>query len=236
MAKAAGVAEPRFARRLSPRGRDDSSLSIAVDHEACILCDRCVRGCDEIKKNMVIGRSGRGYTAHIGFDLDEPMGSSTCVSCGECMVSCPTGALTNKRVVGTELGRGRRLDAEWILQLPVFKGVSGTFLELNQGAVVKRTHPAPGEIICREGEFGSTAFYILEGTVEIFIGTPIAHVQQEDAPGGWFSRIRSKLASAERAHARGRERPPLHPDRRAGRPALRQADRASSAPAISSAR
>jgi CRP-like cAMP-binding protein/Fe-S-cluster-containing hydrogenase component 2 len=202
MAKAAGVAEPRFARRLSPRGRDDSSLSIAVDHEACILCDRCMRGCDDIKKNMVIGRSGRGYTAHIGFDLDSPMGSSTCVSCGECMVSCPTGALTNKRVVDANLA-GEKLDPEWILQLPVFKGVSGTFLELNQGAVVKRT-VAPGEVICREGEFGSTAFYILEGTVEVLINTPIAHVQQEDAAGSWFSRIRSKLSDRQQ-HTRTEE-------------------------------
>src|SRR3954451_1962077 len=202
MAKAAGIAEPRFARRLSPRGRDDSSLSIAVDHEACILCDRCVRGCDEVKKNMVIGRSGRGYTAHVGFDLDLPMGSSTCVSCGECMVSCPTGALTNKRVVDANLA-GEKLDPEWILQLPVFKGVSGTFLELNQGAVVKRS-VAPGEILCREGEFGSTAFYILEGTVEILINTPIAHVQQEDAAGGWFSRIRSKLSDRQQ-HTRTEE-------------------------------
>jgi len=202
MAKAAGVAEPRFARRLSPRGRDDSSLSIAVDHEACILCDRCIRGCDDVKKNMVIGRSGRGYTAHVGFDLDLPMGSSTCVSCGECMVSCPTGALTNKRVVDANLA-GEKLDPEWILQLPVFKGVSGTFLELNQGAVVKRSI-APGEIICREGEFGSTAFYILEGTVEILINTPIAHVQQEDGAGSWFSRIRSKLSDRQQ-HTRAEE-------------------------------
>ena len=202
MAKAAGVSSPRFARRLSPRGRDDSSLSIAVDHEACILCDRCIRGCDDVKKNMVIGRSGRGYTAHVGFDLDLPMGSSTCVSCGECMVSCPTGALTNKRVVDANL-EGEKLDPEWILQLPVFKGVSGTFLELNQGAIVKRS-VAPGEIICREGEFGSTAFYILEGTVDILINTPMAHVQQEDAAGGWLSRIRSKL-SDRRQHTRAEE-------------------------------
>jgi len=202
MAKAAGVAEPRFARRLSPRGRDDSSLSIAVDHEACILCDRCIRGCDDVKKNMVIGRSGRGYTAHVGFDLDLPMGSSTCVSCGECMVSCPTGALTNKRVVDANLA-GEKLDAEWILQLPVFKGVSGTFLELNQGAVVKRSI-APGEVIYREGEFGSTAFYILEGTVEILINTPIAHVQQENGAGSWFSRIRSKLSDRQQ-HTRTEE-------------------------------
>jgi CRP-like cAMP-binding protein/Fe-S-cluster-containing hydrogenase component 2 len=202
MAKAAGVSQPRFARRLSPRGRDDSSLSIAVDHEACILCDRCIRGCDDIKKNMVIGRSGRGYTAHVGFDLDLPMGSSTCVSCGECMVSCPTGALTNKRVVDAHL-EGEKLDPAWILQLPVFKGVSGTFLELNRSSVVKRTLK-PGEIICREGEFGSTAFYILEGTVEVFINTPMAHVQQQDAPGGWFSKIRSKL-SDRKEHTRDEE-------------------------------
>jgi len=205
MAKAAGIAEPRFARRLSPRGRDDSSLSIAVDHEACILCDRCVRGCDDVKENMVIGRSGRGYTAHVGFDLDSPMGSSTCVSCGECMVSCPTGALTNKRVVDAQL-EGDRLDPEWILQLPVFKGVSGTFLELNQGAVVKRSIPA-GDVICREGEFGSTAFYILEGTVEVSINAPIAHVQQQDAGGAasrWFRRIRSTLVDRQ-SHTRAEE-------------------------------
>ena len=45
-----------------------------------------------IKQNHVIGRMGKGYTARIAFDLDVPMGSSSCVACGECMVSCPTGA------------------------------------------------------------------------------------------------------------------------------------------------
>ena len=196
---------PRYARRLSPRGRDDSSLSIAVDHEACILCDRCIRGCDEVKQNDVIGRSGKGYVTGIAFDLNLPMASSTCVSCGECMVSCPTGALTNKRVIATELGGGEKLDPEWILQLPVFKGVSGTFLELNKNAVVRR-HVAAGDVICREGEFGSTAFYILDGTVDVFIGTPIAHVKQEDAGEGWLSRIRSRLANREE-HTRAEEGP-----------------------------
>ncbi len=200
---AAPAAAPRFERRLTPRGRDDSSLSIAVDHEACILCDRCMRGCDEVKNNDVIGRTGRGYTAGIAFDLNVPMGSSTCVSCGECMVSCPTGALTNKRVIATELGGGEALDPESILQLPVFKGVSGTFLELNKNAVVKREFN-PGEVICREGEFGSTAFYILDGTVDVFIGSAIAHVKQEDAHAGWFSKIRSRLANRQE-HTRSEE-------------------------------
>jgi formate dehydrogenase major subunit len=80
------------------RPKDDSSPVIAVDHQACILCDRCVRACDDIQSNEVIGRTGKGYGARIAFDLDQPMGSSTCVSCGECAAVCPTGALTNKPI------------------------------------------------------------------------------------------------------------------------------------------
>lgn len=80
------------------RGQDTSSKVISVNHDACILCDRCVRGCDEIQHNDVIGRTGKGYGTHIGFDLNRPMGESTCVSCGECMAVCPTGALVNKPV------------------------------------------------------------------------------------------------------------------------------------------
>ena len=85
------------------RGRDDSSPVIAVDHEACILCDLCIRACDDIQHNDVIGRTGKGYGARIAFDLNNPMGQSTCVACGECMASCPTGALTNKSLAGLRI-------------------------------------------------------------------------------------------------------------------------------------
>ncbi len=195
LAKAAGVAEPRFAKRSVARGLDDSSLAIAVDHDACILCDRCIRGCDEIKNNFVLGRMGKGYSTGIAFDLNAPMGNSTCISCGECMVSCPTGALTNKGVAGTSIapsGDNQGFDAEEILQIPVFKGVSGTFLELNRGAIVKRRYGA-GEIICREGEFGSTAFYIVEGAAKVSISTPIAHVKTQGGARGFFKRLTSTL-------------------------------------------
>jgi len=78
------------------RGQDDSSPVIAVDHHACILCDRCIRACDDVQHNDVIGRTGKGYETRISFDLDLPMGESSCVSCGECVDACPTGALVNK--------------------------------------------------------------------------------------------------------------------------------------------
>jgi formate dehydrogenase major subunit len=88
----------RESRGWSQRPRDPSSPVIAVDHRACILCDRCVRGCDEIQSNEVIGRTGKGFATAIAFDLNAPMGSSTCVACGECAALCPTGALVHKPV------------------------------------------------------------------------------------------------------------------------------------------
>ncbi len=88
----------KFSTPHQTRPHDLSSKVIAVDHQSCILCDRCVRACDEIQCNEVIGRTGKGYTTRIGFDLDLPMGNSTCVSCGECVAACPTGALTNKTI------------------------------------------------------------------------------------------------------------------------------------------
>jgi len=198
LAKGYGVGTPRFAKRLTPsHQKDESSLSIMVDHSACILCDRCIRGCSEIRHNFVIARQGKGYAAAISFDADMPMGSSSCVSCGECMVSCPTGALTNKKVLGQKLEQGSALsgisvEAQDLLELPVFKGVSGTFLELNKGAVVKRVY-RKGEVICREGDYGSTAFYLVEGTVDIFISTPRAHVDTEGSQEGFLSKLASKL-------------------------------------------
>lgn len=87
----------------APRGADLSSPVIAVDHQACILCDKCVRGCDDVQHNDVITRTGKGYDARIAFDLNDPMGESTCVSCGECMAVCPTGALTNRSVADIDV-------------------------------------------------------------------------------------------------------------------------------------
>lgn len=73
---------------------DASSPVIHVNHQACILCDRCIRACDDVQVNEVIGRTGKGYGTRISFDLDDPMGNSTCVACGECEKVCPTGALS----------------------------------------------------------------------------------------------------------------------------------------------
>jgi formate dehydrogenase major subunit len=94
-AAALGVASPRFAPRRQP-APDFSHPAIEVRLDACIQCTRCVRACREVQVNDVIGYAGRGATAKIVFDFDDPMGASTCVACGECVQACPTGALLSR--------------------------------------------------------------------------------------------------------------------------------------------
>ena len=199
LAVAENITEIRFPGRGSARGSDDSSYVIQVDHDACILCDRCIRGCNEIRQNNVLGRMGKGYSTGIAFDLNRPMGTSSCVSCGECMVSCPTGALTNKAVVGTVLP-GNAVNPDFLQNLPYFKEISGTFLNLNRNAVVLRDFKA-GEIICREGEYGSTAFYIVKGQASVHINSPMAQVGKRGGAAGFFSKLTSYLVQRPQVSA-----------------------------------
>jgi formate dehydrogenase major subunit len=98
-AKKLSVGKPRFAARHQPV-EDVSHPAMSVHLDACIQCNRCVRACREVQVNDVIGYAFRGDHSKIVFDLDDPMGDSTCVACGECVQSCPTGALMPARAAG----------------------------------------------------------------------------------------------------------------------------------------
>ena len=88
----------RFPAKAAPDA-DSSHPAIAVNMDACIQCNLCVRACREVQVNDVIGLAGRGADAHIVFDFDDEMGASTCVGCGECVQACPTGALMPKTLL-----------------------------------------------------------------------------------------------------------------------------------------
>jgi formate dehydrogenase major subunit len=91
-----GVGKPRFEAREQVR-QDLSHPAIAVNLDACIQCTRCLRACRDEQVNDVIGLAFRGDQAKIVFDMDDAMGASTCVACGECVQACPTGALMPAR-------------------------------------------------------------------------------------------------------------------------------------------
>ena len=93
-----GIATSRYPKHGAPAA-DRSHPAMAVNLDACIQCNLCVRACREVQVNDVIGMAGRGMLEKIVFDFDDPMGASTCVACGECVQACPTGALMPASVV-----------------------------------------------------------------------------------------------------------------------------------------
>ena len=81
---------------------DDSADHLIRDNSKCILCRRCVAAC-EAQHISVIGANARGFDTHIGSAFEKSLESVSCVSCGQCIVNCPTGALVEKDDTGRVL-------------------------------------------------------------------------------------------------------------------------------------
>ncbi|SDN50252.1 formate dehydrogenase subunit alpha [Polaromonas sp. JS666] len=138
-------------RREQPAA-DVSHPAMAVNLDACIQCNRCVRACREEQVNDVIGYAMRGSHSEIVFDLNDPMGDSTCVACGECVQACPTGALMPKSQVGSQVV-DKKVDS-----VCPFCGV-GCLLTYNVKdnkivSVDGRDGPANHSRLCVKGRFG----------------------------------------------------------------------------------
>ena len=75
---------------------DDSAAHMYRDNSKCILCRRCVAACGVTQGIGVIGANERGFETHIASAFEQPLDSTSCVSCGQCIVVCPTGAIAEK--------------------------------------------------------------------------------------------------------------------------------------------
>jgi formate dehydrogenase alpha subunit len=90
-----GVREPAWPP-LHRFAVDDTKSFFVLDREACILCGRCTVACDDVQQIGAISLLGRGHATKVGVFGDGPMASSVCTSCGQCVATCPTGALRPK--------------------------------------------------------------------------------------------------------------------------------------------
>lgn len=115
----------------------------------------------------------------------------------------------------SKLGGGEPLSAEELLRhLPALGEVpKGVFTKFAEGAATLR-HFRAGDIVCREGEFGSTAFFIVSGSVDIFIASPQAHITSSLNRGGFFGRTIARMKSVLQPTARGEGRSEYPPRRK----------------------
>jgi formate dehydrogenase major subunit len=154
-ARKEGVQQSRFPRTAQPQERDRSNAAITFDDAACIRCYRCVRACDDVQVNEVIGVEGRGFEARIVFDFGDPMGKSSCVTCGECVQACPTGALVERTVDALQ----EPLELRKVRTVCPYCGVGCTLEAQAHGNTILRVHGAkdgPANLgrLCVKGRYG----------------------------------------------------------------------------------
>jgi formate dehydrogenase major subunit len=136
---------------------DRSHPAMAVHLDACIHCNLCVRACREVQVNDVIGMAYRNIGSKIVFDMDDPMGQSTCVACGECVQACPTGALMPSSIVD-ENGVGHPEEDRAVESVCPYCGVGCQITYHIKDDKIRhvtgRNGPANENRLCVKGRFG----------------------------------------------------------------------------------
>ncbi|BAF89452.1 formate dehydrogenase subunit alpha [Azorhizobium caulinodans] len=106
MAGVVGLREVRYGyegENHTKLGKDESNPYFTYEQSKCIVCNRCVRACEEVQGTFALTISGRGFGSRVSPGMDEPFLSSECVSCGACVQACPTATLNEKAMyeIGT---------------------------------------------------------------------------------------------------------------------------------------
>ncbi|WP_085908739.1 formate dehydrogenase subunit alpha [Kiloniella majae] len=175
-----GVTSSRFPAHERPMA-DLSHTAIAVNLDACINCNLCVRACREVQVNDVIGMAFRGSKSSVVFDFNADMGDSTCVACGECVQACPTGALMESSLLNDAGVREDYAD-EIVNSVCPFCGVGcQTEVHVKDDKIIKidgAEGPANEKRLCVKGRFGFDYIHNPNRLTK-----PL--VRRDDAPRGW---------------------------------------------------
>ncbi len=131
----------------------DPNPVVWVDLNKCILCNRCIRACEEVQGRFVWGLTKRGFDSEISAGANTDMLSARCESCGACVAYCPTGALDNKPSIGA--GKPDKL----VTTTCGYCGVGCQFdLNIKDDKIIRVTSnpqaPVNGMHLCVKGRYG----------------------------------------------------------------------------------
>ncbi len=132
---------------------DSVNKYIVVDHNRCILCGRCIRACDEFAGIHTLDFGYRGWRDKVVADLGQPLGESSCISCGACFQVCPTGAIFSK----VSAYKGRAPECEQVMSVCPICGIGCEIRAyIKDNRVVKIDSPdltKPRGLLCNRGRF-----------------------------------------------------------------------------------
>jgi formate dehydrogenase major subunit len=133
---------------------DSQHEYLVIDHNRCILCGRCIRTCDQIVGVHTLDFGYRGWKDVVVADLNQPLGKSTCISCGACFQACPTGAIFSKK----SAYKGKRPDSQEITTVCPICGIGCTIKAfVKNNMLIRIDSPDASQhdgLLCYMGRFG----------------------------------------------------------------------------------
>lgn len=150
-----GVSNTRFVGEKHSYPLDETNPFFVRDYNKCILCERCVKACNEVQFVEAINYSHRGFNTKVAAPFDRSLLDSTCIFCGQCVASCPVGALVEK----SRKMKGREWEFRKVDTVCPYCGVGCNIqLDIKDDRIVRVTSPVDGAVnrgrLCVKGRFG----------------------------------------------------------------------------------